>query len=76
MAATYAFIPRDTKVMFEHDGKIREGVVRDVHRPTGNTFSEPSAYTVIYRRGEYTVSADAVLPFDDIEDPFDDIEEG
>ena len=64
MTTTHYFIPFDTKVMFEYDGKIREGVVRDVHRPTRNKFSAPTSYTVIYRRGEYTVSADAVLEMD------------
>lgn len=64
MTTTYSFIEPGTKVMLEINGKIREGVVRDVHRPTANQFSAPTAYTVIYRRGEYTVRATEVIETD------------
>ena len=61
MATTYAFIPVGAKVMFEYNGNIREGVVEGVHRPTQNHFSAPTAYTVIYRRGQHTVRAVDVI---------------
>jgi hypothetical protein len=54
-------IPAGTKVMFEKDGKIREGVVEASHG--GNTLSTAVSYTIIYRRGQWTVPAGDVAEF-------------
>jgi hypothetical protein len=63
MGTTYESLAKGTTVMFEYQGKIREGVVEGINRPTGNAFSAPTSYTIIYRRGQYTVPADSVLEF-------------
>lgn len=54
-------ITKDTKVMFETNRGIREGVVVTVHRPTMNLGSEPTAYTVKCRGNEHTVAAEDVV---------------
>lgn len=61
---TFPFIPAGTKVYFEVNGNIREGVVEGINRPTMNSFSAPKSYTVRYRGGQYTTPAADVLPVD------------
>jgi len=63
MSTTHPSIAKGTKVMFEYNGNIREGVVREGFSRTSNDLSPTTAYCVIYRGGEYTVSADSVLEF-------------
>lgn len=65
MTTTFPSIARDTKVMFEVNGRIRTGVVREGFSRTANDLSPTTSYCVIYRGGEYTVAADDVMPLED-----------